>query len=208
MLHPMVILHIHINLSILGQTEPTERCFWFSDVKKMRGGHGSWATLPAASLGSCEKICWNHPHFGGKIPHFWWTFLYVFDLAIIIPSSVGFDDFAIDKETNMFFLASWRDHGSFKTADPIFYEELATSTRIGRGIFTAFTPWVWGLVVARFFFGEGNWKPSTTSRSTGLNQTFLKACLERCFLQFFSFVSKVWLRSFSNRKMKYLVKKV
>ena len=172
MLHPMVILHIHINLSILGQTEPTERCFWFSDVKKMRGGHGSWATLPAASLGSCEKICWNHPHFGGKIPHFWWTFLYVFDLAIIIPSSVGFDDFAIDKETNMFFLASWRDHGSFKTADPNFFtKELATSTRLGRGIFTAmkrhgFGDW-W---LAVFCFGGGKLKtlqqlPGTLGRT-------------------------------------------
>lgn len=183
MLHPMVILHIHINLSILGQTEPTERCFWFSDVKKMRGGHGSWATLPAASLGSCEKICWNHPHFGGKIPHFWWTFLYVFDLAIIIPSSVGFDDFAIDKETNMFFLASWRDHGSFKTADPIFYEELATSTRIGRGIFTAFTPhgfgdWWWPV----FFWGKETANPSTTSRWRGAEPNFSESVLWKGFI--------------------------
>ena len=39
----------------------------------------------------------------GKSPIFGGLFLYVFDLAIIIPSSVGFDDFAIDKETHMVF---------------------------------------------------------------------------------------------------------
>lgn len=182
MLHPMVILHIHINLSILGQTEPTERCFWFSDVKKMRGGHGSWATLPAASLGSCEKICWNHPHFGGKIPHFWWTFLYVFDLAIIIPSSVGFDDFAIDKETNMFFLASWRDHGSFKTADPIFYEELSYIHPNWPWDFHGhethgFGDWWWPV----FFWGETE-NPSTTSRWRGAEPNFSESVLWKGFI--------------------------
>jgi len=45
---------------------------------------------------------------------FWWTFLYVFDLAIIIPSSVGFDDGESAKKHPKVVM------GSFKTADPNF----------------------------------------------------------------------------------------
>ena len=92
--------------------------------------------------------------------------------------------------------------GHSKQLTPIFYEELATSTRIGRGFSRPLNPWVWGLVVAPFFFwGRETENPSTTSRYTGPNQTFQKACLERFhFLQFLVLGSKVWWKEFFKQE--------